>query len=116
MTIQLHVLYPPSANRLWVRAKKGMRKSDDYRSWLSDAFFHIKEQKPGKIDGPYSISIQAVRPDKRKRDLGNLLKATEDVLQLAGVIRDDSDCELITMRWVTIGSGVQVLIDPAGVE
>lgn len=116
MTIQLHVPYPPSANRLWVRAKKGMRKSDEYAKWLTDAGWLVKQQKPGSIQGPYAISLLAARPDKRKRDLGNLLKATEDLLQSVGVIRDDADCELISMRWVTIGSGIQVLIDRAGVE
>lgn len=116
MTIQLHIPYPPSANRLWVRARKGMRRSDEYMQWLRDAGWHVKSQKPGSIQGPYKISLQAVRPDKRKRDLGNLEKPISDLLQHLGVIHDDCECEMIIARWVTIGSGVQVLLDPAGVE
>jgi Holliday junction resolvase RusA-like endonuclease len=126
MTLQIHIPYPPSANRLWIRAKKGvrkdgkakraMRKSDEYAKWLVDAGWHIKAQRPGKIEGPYKLSLLAARPDKRHRDISNLIKATEDVLQSVGIIRNDSDCEMITARWVTIGSGVQVFIDPTGTE
>jgi crossover junction endodeoxyribonuclease RusA len=116
VTIQLHIPYPPSANRLWVRAKKDMRKSDEYAQWLTEAGWHVKSQKPGAIQGPYKISVQAARPDKRRRDLDNLLKPIGDLLQSVGVIENDSDCEMITARWLTFGSGVQVLIDPAGVE
>lgn len=116
MTIQIHIPYPPSANRLWIRAKKGMRKSDEYTRWLTEAGWRIKEQRPGRIEGPYKLSIQAVRPDKRRRDLDNLLKPVSDVLQSVGVIADDCDCELITARWVTVGHGIHVLIDRAGVE
>lgn len=117
MTIQLYIPYPPSANHLWVRAKKGMRKSDEYARWLTDAGWLIKSQKPGTIQGPYKISVWATRPDRRRRDLDNLLKPVSDLLQSIGVIEDDSDCEMITARWVTLGGdGLQVLIDPAGVE
>ena len=116
MTIQIHVPHPPSANRLWVRARKGMRRSDEYMRWLTNAGWHVKEQKPGSIQGPYKISVQAARPDRRKRDLDNLLKPIGDLLQSLGIIEDDSDCEMITARWVTIGHGLQVIVDPAGVE
>jgi crossover junction endodeoxyribonuclease RusA len=116
MTMQIHIPFPPSANSLWVRAKKGMRRSDSYMQWLTDAGWHVKSQKPGSILGPYKLSVQAARPDRRRRDLDNLLKPISDLLQSLGIIENDSDCEMITARWVTVGHGVTVLIDKAGVE
>jgi crossover junction endodeoxyribonuclease RusA len=121
VTIQLSIPYPPSANRLWVRARVGMRKSDAYTAWISEAAWSIKSQRPGKISGPYKISIHASRPDKRVRDLDNILKPISDALQVAGVIANDSDCEMLTARWVTGGGQgvmvmVMVMIDRAGVE
>ena len=114
--IILQILYPPSANRLWVRAKKGMRKSDAYAKWLIEAGWHVKAQRPGSIHGPYKISVSAARPDKRRRDLDNILKPIGDLLQSVGVIRDDCDCEMVSARWVTVGQGVTAIIEPAGVE
>lgn len=116
MTIQLTLPYPPSANRLWTRTKKGMRRTDEYLAWLDEAGWTAKEQRVGGIRGPYKISIHAARPDKRVRDLGNLIKATEDLLQHVGVIENDSLCEQLGIRWVTQGNGLTVYIDPAGVE
>ena len=116
MPIELWLPFPPSANRLWVRARVGMRKSAAYVAWLLEAGAEVRRQKPGKIEGPYKIFITAARPDKRKRDLGNLEKATSDLLQSCGVISDDCHAEMITMRWVTQGDGIGVRIEPAGVE
>lgn len=114
--VELTLPYPPSANRLWVRARQGMRRSDHYTAWLKEAGWLALAQRPGKITGPYKLAINAVRPDKRRRDLGNLLKATEDLLVSIGLIEDDSKSEMIVMRWVTTGEGVTIRIEPAGVE
>lgn len=114
--ILLTLPYPPSANRLWVRAKKGMRKSDEYCAWLNEAAWRIRAQRPGAIDGLYKISVHAARPDKRRRDLDNILKPIGDALQAAGVIRNDSDCEMLSARWVTDGEGATVILEPAGIE
>lgn len=116
MTIQLHIPSPPSANALWVRARKGMRRSDRYMAWLTEAGWHVKAQKPKSIEGPYCIRLHAARPDKRRRDLDNILKPVSDLLQHVGVIKDDADCDMISARWVTFGEGVTVYIDRAGTE
>lgn len=116
MTIQLHLPYPPSANKLWTRTKRGMRRTDEYLAWLDEAGWRVKEQRAGSIQGPYKISINAVRPDKRHRDLDNLIKPTSDLLQHVGVIANDCDCEMLSARWVTTGNGLTVYIDRAGTE
>ena len=59
-----------------------------------------KIQARGKtILEPYKLTLEVVRPDKRKRDLDNLLKAVSDCLVSVGII-DDSQCEHIEARWV----------------
>jgi len=116
IVITLTLPYPPSANRLWTRAKKGMRRSDEYLAWLDEAGWAAKSQRVGGIRGPYKISIQAARPDKRQRDLDNILKPTSDLLQHVGIIENDHMCEMLVARWVTSGEGVTVIIEPAGVE
>jgi Holliday junction resolvase RusA-like endonuclease len=114
--IELTLPLPTSANDLWTPTRKGLRKSDAYRAWLKEAGWLAMAQRQRKVSGPYKISISAVRPDNRRRDLGNLLKATEDLLVGIGLIDDDSKSEMIVMRWVTAGDGITVRVEPAGVE
>jgi Holliday junction resolvase RusA-like endonuclease len=55
------------------------------------------------IKGKYDLLIEAVRPDKRRRDIGNLEKAVSDILQAAKIIEDDYLCQDLHMRWVKTG-------------
>lgn len=75
-----------------------------------------KAQKPKPVIGAYKLTIQARRPDKRRRDLDNLIKPVSDLLADIGVIADDCHCEMITARWVTSGKPFTVRVEPAGVE
>lgn len=110
---ELHLPYPPSANKLWTRSKYGMRKTDAYNAWLTLAASEARKQKPQAIEGPYHLSIQIVRPDLRRRDLDNIIKPTSDLLVCVGVIEDDCYCEMITARWVTRGEGLYVRVNAA---
>lgn len=111
MHARLTLPYPPSANHMWVRARRGIRLSDDYAAWLALAWAHVKSQRPPKIDGAYKLSIYATRPDKRVRDIDNIIKPISDLLKKANVIRDDSDCEMVSAQWVTTGEGVTVFVE-----
>lgn len=100
--ITLSLPYPPSANRLW-RAVQGRNiKSREYRDWMIEAYASVLRslgRPPHKILGPYRMTLVADRPDKRRRDLSNLLKATEDFLTYCGAIEDDSNATSILMQW-----------------
>jgi crossover junction endodeoxyribonuclease RusA len=99
--IKIVLTLPPSVNRLW-RATSGGKvyKSSKYVTWrkaaVRDAMIQAGKRK---IEGPYKLTMEVVRPDKRKRDLDNLFKAASDCLVEAGII-DDSKCEHIEAMWV----------------
>ncbi len=116
MTVELTLPYPPSANRLWTRTSKGMRKTDTYSAWLKVAGYMALAQKQPAVIGPYKMSIQAMRPDRRRRDIDNIIKSVSDLLQSVGVIEDDCDCEMVSARWVTSGDPLFVRVEPAGAE
>ena len=63
------------------------KKGRDYRKAVAD---QVLLQRGAKFyKGKVRLSIEAYRPDERKRDLDNLLKAPLDALTHAGVYMDD---------------------------
>jgi crossover junction endodeoxyribonuclease RusA len=96
---------PPSANAIWHSNRGHVHKSAAYKAWLKQAGWEARAQHPDKIEGAYRLSIEVTRPDKRHRDLDNLIKPISDLLTGLGVIRDDSECEEISARWITAGYG-----------
>lgn len=97
--ISLALPYPPSANKIW-RAVNGRNiKSAEYRSWLDAGHRSILAQRPGRVTGAYRLSLVVNRTDRRHRDLSNVIKPLEDLLQAAGVVRDDCDCIHLMVCW-----------------
>lgn len=68
-----------------------------------------------KVIGAYKLTLEVVRPDKRKRDLDNLLKSASDCLVSAGII-DDSKCEWLEARWVDSEFPCTITIELIGDE
>ncbi|MDG2570618.1 hypothetical protein P7L87_23955 [Vibrio parahaemolyticus] len=78
---------PPSVNNLFRNVPgKGRVKTSDYRSWLQQAGWLIKAQRPGKVEGEYKLLV-LIGPTKA--DIGNLEKALSDLLQAHGVIENE---------------------------
>lgn len=114
--IQTKLSYPPSANSIWRSKGSKVYRSPEYVSWRRDASWTVKAAVmiQGAIQGPYSLLIEAGRPDRRKRDIDNLIKPLSDALVHGGAIADDSDCETVTAMWVPDLKGVRITITPAG--
>ena len=83
--------WPPSVNHYYTVARGRKILSKRGRDYKRTAGLEILAQKPAKHKGRISINIHAHPPNKRKRDLDNLLKPCLDVLVETGIISDDSD-------------------------
>ena len=105
--------FPPSVNRLWRTTKGGgVYRSPKYAQWRTISIWQLRSQAKGKmIEGEYKLTIRAVRPDKRKRDLDNILKAISDACQSAEVIENDHLCMWIDARWVDQGPECEIIIE-----
>jgi crossover junction endodeoxyribonuclease RusA len=91
---------PPSVNALYRNVPgRGRVKTHRYQTWLNAAGWALKEARPAPMRGDYAMMLICQRPDRRRRDLGNLLKAIEDVLTAHGIIEDDSLATEIHMSW-----------------
>lgn len=116
--VELILDFPPSVNRLWRISKTGgMYKSKEYSDWRKKALWDAAIQaKFQKLTGSYKLTVKAVRPDNRKRDLDNLIKAVSDVLETSGVIENDHFCEHLEMMWVKEGPACHITIEGIGNE
>lgn len=112
--VVLNLPYPPSINSIWRRAGKHIHRSAKYLAWINEAGWTAQQQKPRRVHGHYSLSIEATRPDKRRRDLDNAaFKCVSDLLVSLGIIEDDSLCVSLSAKWVKGEKGVRVTIDQA---
>lgn len=98
MTV-LNLPYPPTVNNLFRNAGRGRVKTARYIAWSHQAALSIMVQRPKPVHGPFRLTIIATRPDRRRRDISNLTKATEDALVANGLIEDDHLAESIYLAW-----------------
>ena len=106
---------PPSANNLFPTGRNGRRyRSGDYEAWLFEAGSALERQKPPEIIGPVKLDYKF----KRGRvDLGNLEKATTDLLVKHGVIQGDGPniVQDIRLRFADV-PGLAITITQGGEE
>ncbi len=108
---------PPSKNALRIRTRSGIARSSKYKNWLDQFALEVMVQKVrNQVHGPYRLMFWATAPDKRRRDLANLLEALSDAMHLFGVTDDDAFAKRIEMEWVAGGQGIRVRVESAGVE
>lgn len=94
MTTQtIELPYPPSVNAMWRSVRGRAILSAQGRAYYAAAALRIYQQGVGKVDGRLAVRIEASPPDKRRRDLDNLFKATLDALTKGGVYGDDSQID-----------------------
>lgn len=85
--------WPPSVNTYWRHPRSGplagrhlvSREGRLYRAQVKELVFYER-----KIYGRIAVHIEAYPPDKRKRDLDNILKSLLDSIMHAALIQDDS--------------------------
>jgi crossover junction endodeoxyribonuclease RusA len=97
--IALTLPWPPAANNLHavVRGRKVLSKAG--RMYRELVALRVLEQKTPSFGAlPLTVQIDAHMPDKRRRDLDNILKAALDSLTRAGVWDDDSQIHHLSIR------------------
>jgi crossover junction endodeoxyribonuclease RusA len=105
----LTMTLPPSGNHSTTVANGRRVLSAKYRAWKEAEVLMLKAQREAKVLGPYAISFKVNRPDRRKRDLGNLEKSLHDAIVEAGYVTDDSLAQKILLEW-TRGQSVPVKV------
>ena len=111
--IEITLPWPPSVNTYWRNFDGRMiisARGREYREIVGDQMTLQKQVVHFKK--PLRVEIEAWRPDKRRRDLDNLLKATLDGLAHAGVYEDDSQIVDLRIFWAKdIGGMLKIKIE-----
>ena len=93
--MRLELPWPPSVNRLYRTFRGRMLLSREGRDYYAQASAAVMPHAaPGwPLQGRLSLRVEAYPPDRRRRDLSNLLKVPEDLLTKCGVWLDDSQID-----------------------
>jgi len=117
----LSFIPPSKANRVKINAraftKSGKRYivPKDVSLKINKAIWELQQQHSGTvINQPVEVSILFVLPDKRRRDLDNIMKTLGDCLVYAGILKDDNLIYRQTLEKVVIKGkeGVVIKIGP----
>lgn len=102
--LELELPYPPSVNHYWrhyrgrtVISRNGLRFRDQVRAILTGMGV-----KP--LAGKLAVRIEVFPPDRRRRDLDNLLKALGDALEHGGAFHDDSQIVWLLIEKATVAA------------
>jgi crossover junction endodeoxyribonuclease RusA len=100
------LLYPPSINKLWMRIGNRVVKSPRAQKYVKDSvdFLNYQRLKPILLDR-VMVEIDVYPPDKRIRDLDNIMKLIFDVLVKAAIIKDDFHVQKIIIQRCDIMRG-----------
>ncbi len=91
--------WPPSINHYWRHTKNGHYISRGGILYRETVFYSCLKYQ-GQFDefSRLSVLIDAYPPDRRKRDLDNVLKALLDSLQKAKIYKDDGQIDYLAIK------------------
>lgn len=119
--IQFALPWPPSMNHYWrsrVIVPRGNPKgafsstyvSSDGVAYQATVKQHIIPLRIAQLHGRLELHVTANVPDRRGRDLDNLLKPLLDSMMYAGLYEDDSQFDKITIERGKIIKGGEVIV------
>lgn len=98
MAVTLTLPMPPSVNRYYRNVRGRTLISADGRRYRSLVIATVMaEHLQKRFECQLEVTIWVTPPDRRRRDIDNLLKALLDSLQHAGVFVDDSQIKKLTV-------------------
>jgi crossover junction endodeoxyribonuclease RusA len=97
--VRLEFPWPPSVNHYWRWFRNRCFISAEGVKFREHVCALSIDAKGSFINNErLKVHIDAYPPDRRKRDLDNVLKALLDSIQHAGVYEDDNQIDLLTIK------------------
>ena len=96
MTLDLP--YPPTVNSYWKRNRNGsVRVGEAGIAFRKAVWLWCRQNRIKPLTGRLAMAIELYQPDKRRRDIDNVLKATLDALQHGGAYADDCQIDYLSV-------------------
>jgi len=114
--ITIKLPYPPSANKVW-RTGRGVtflsKEATAFRKEVALVILGLSLQERSEMPfcDALTVSIRVYPPDKRQRDIDNLLKPTLDALEHAGVYVNDNLIECLTIKRLDVAKPGFIEVD-----
>ncbi|WAE51189.1 RusA family crossover junction endodeoxyribonuclease [Stutzerimonas frequens] len=90
--------FPPSTNTYYRRVGAKTLISAKGRDYCAAVIKACAEARISRQDGRLAVVIKACPPDRRRRDLDNMLKGLLDALTHGGAWEDDSQIDHLTIK------------------
>lgn len=110
--ICLKLPYPPSVNHYYLPGRKGRKYiSEEGKRFHTAVKCIVNLARANKgLTCELRVEIEVFPPDNKERDGDNILKATYDALQYAGVYKRDSQIKSHNVEWFHVVPHGQLLI------
>lgn len=106
--------YPPTVNTYWRRSGRNIHISKRGRKYRQAVIDAIEPLSIEMMTGRLAVAVMAYMPDKRRRDIDNILKSLLDSMNHAGVFEDDEQIDRLLVQRCGIDKPgrVEVLVKP----
>lgn len=111
--LRFEIPYPPTINHYYLHTSNGVILGAKGKRYRHDVSLLLHRYRGAcSSEARLSLVINAFPPDKRKRDLDNIVKATQDALQYARVYHDDCQIDMLSVmrRNIVKGGCLQIWI------
>lgn len=96
--IELELPYPPSINHYWRRVGARTLISRGGRAFRASVCSILAARGVTPLVGPLAVEIYVHPPDRRRRDVDNVLKSLLDALEHGGAYHNDSQITQLTIE------------------
>lgn len=112
--MEIELPFPPSTNHIWRHFRGRTVLSAAGRRFRQQVCAILNAAAVRPMEGKLCCSVTVYPPDRRRRDIDNLLKSLLDALQRGGAFPDDSQIVwLITVKATpVVGGRVLVKLSP----
>lgn len=90
--LEIELPHPPSVNHYWRHCKGRHFISKEGREYRQYVTIAVKNSRIDMIRKPVKLAVEIEwhPPDRRRRDVDNIVKALFDALQHGGAVEDDN--------------------------